>query len=120
MNSVKLQDWRFLALIVYGPGHLREIAGLSTQSGMTKPLIVADRGSATLPFLADLQSYLTHGGLASAIYSNISPNPRDDEIVVGKVKYKAGAHDGIIAIGGGSGMGGGKVLNLLANNDLEL
>ena len=120
MNFLEPQDWSFPVPIIYGPGRLSEIADLSTRAGMTKPLIVTDRGSAGLPFIADLKGYLSKGGLDSAIYSDISPNPRDDEIAAGKAQYRAGRHDGIIAIGGGSGMDGGKALALCANNDLDL
>ena len=37
-----------------------------------------------------------------------------------KAQYTAGDHEGVIAIGGGSGMDGGKALALTANNDLDL
>ncbi len=59
MNFLEPQDWSFPVPIIYGPGRLSEIADLSTRAGMTKPLIVTDRGSAGLPFIADLKGYLS-------------------------------------------------------------
>ena len=43
MNFLEPQDWSFPVPIVYGRGRLREIADLSTQAGMAKPLIAAAR-----------------------------------------------------------------------------
>ena len=41
-------------------------------------------------------------------------------MIDGKRKYHEGNHDGIIGIGGGSGMDGAKALSLIANNDYDI
>ena len=120
MSLLDPQDWSFPVPIAYGPGRLKEIAGMCRDAGMARPLVVTDRGSAGLPFLGDLMRYLSEGGLHAALYAEISPNPRDDEISGGKAMFRDGGHDGIIAIGGGSGMDGGKAIALTATNDIDL
>ena len=120
MSYLDPQDWSFPIPIAYGPGRLREIAGICRAHGTSAPLIVTDRGSAALPFIDDIQAYLTDAGLKPALYAAISPNPRDDEIAAGQALYRKGGYDGIIAIGGGSGMDGGKALALVAGNDIDL
>ena len=117
MNLLEPQDWSFPVPIAYGPGRLREISAFCTKAGMSRPLIVTDSGSRNLPFVAEIHHSLQNGGLAAEIFHNISPNPRDDEIALGRRQFRDGRHDGIIALGGGSGMDGGKAICLVAHND---
>lgn len=114
------QDWTFPIPIAYGPGRLSEIGQRCAALGLSNPLIVTDKGSRDLPFISQLQTYLGQAGLSSAIFSDISPNPRDDEIGAGRQSFRAGGHDAIIAIGGGSAMDGGKAICLTARNDIDI
>jgi alcohol dehydrogenase class IV len=119
-DLLAFQDWTFPIAIAYGPGRLSEIGDRCAGLGLRNPLIVTDRGSRALPFIGELQAHLRNAGLACAIFSDISPNPRDDEIGAGRDAFRAGRHDAIIAIGGGSAMDGGKAICLTANNDVDL
>ncbi|MEO0666589.1 MAG: iron-containing alcohol dehydrogenase [Pseudomonadota bacterium] len=114
------QDWTFPVPISYGPGRMVEIGQRCGALQITNPLIVTDRGSRNLPFIEQLQHHLHAAGIPSAVFGDISPNPRDDEIGAGKAMFRAGAHDAIIAIGGGSAMDGGKSICLTCNTDIDI
>ena len=114
------QDWTFPTFTAYGPGRFKEIGKFCNNFNITNALIVTDSGTVNLPFINDLSNYLSDAKLKSAIYSNISPNPRDDEIDGGCKKFIDGNHDAIIAIGGGSAMDGGKAISLTAKSGIPL
>lgn len=114
------QDWSFPVPIAFGPGRLSEIGQRCCTMHLKNPLIVTDSGSRNLPFIGQLQSHLAEAGLSSGVFSDISPNPRDDEIVTGRASFRSGGHDAIIAIGGGSAMDGGKAICLTAENEIDL
>ena len=114
------QDWSFPIPIAYGPGRLGEIGQRCVAMGLLNPLIVTDKGSRDLPFISRLYRYLTDAGLSTALFSEISPNPRDDEISIGCDSFRSGSHDAIIAIGGGSAMDGGKAICLTVKNEKDL
>ena len=111
-------DWMFPVPIHYGPGRLREVPHHCRAAGMSRPLVVTDRTSATLPFVGQLLDRLRADGLDHSLYCDISPNPRDIEIISGGACFRDGGHDGVVAIGGGSGMDGGKAIATIANNAL--
>lgn len=114
------QDWTFPTNTAYGPGRFKEIGDHCKKFGIRNPLIVTDNGSTKLPFIKELKELLIKANIKSDLFTDISPNPREDEISIGCKKYKDGNHDSIIAIGGGSAMDGGKLICLTANNDVPL
>ncbi|MFT7672207.1 MAG: alcohol dehydrogenase class IV [Gammaproteobacteria bacterium] len=120
MSMLEPQDWSFPVPITYDPGRLAEIADFCSNAGMNKPILVTDRGSRDLLFIASIMQTLKNNGLSCDIYSGISPNPRGDEIAAGRQMFRQGEHDGILAVGGGSGMDGGKAIVTVTNNDIDL
>ncbi len=114
------QDWGFPVPLSYGPGRIADIGLYCAMYGIEKPLIVTDRGSRDLPFIGKLSDDLGKASLTNVIFSDISPNPRDDEIKAGAATLRSGDHDGVIAIGGGSAMDGAKAICLTARTGLDV
>ena len=120
MDYLSYQNWTFPVPIRYGPGRIKELSEICQTKGIKKPLVVTDNGSKNLKFIENILSDLEDHQLKPGFFSNVSPNPRDTEILEGKLIFNKGDHDGIIAIGGGSGMDGGKAISLVANNDYDI
>ena len=120
MDYLSYQNWTFPVPIRYGPGRIKELSEICQTKGIKKPLVVTDNGSKNLKFIENIITDLEDHQLKPGFFSNVSPNPRDTEILEGKLIFNKGDHDGIIAIGGGSGMDGGKAISLVANNDYDI
>lgn len=107
-------NWNYPTPIRFGAGRIDEIAHACATAGITKPLLVTDRGLAEMEITKRTLSLLDDAGLGAAIFANVDPNPTDKNADEGVAFYRDGGFDGVIAFGGGSGLDLAKVIAFMA------
>ena len=103
-------NWSYPTSIRFGAGRISEIADACNAAGISKPLLVTDRGLANLPITQGTLALLDEAGLGRALFSEVDPNPNEKNLEQGLKAFNDGGHDGVIAFGGGSGLDLGKVI----------
>lgn len=114
MNELPKGNWNYPTAMRFGVGRIAELADVCKSLGVARPLIVTDPGLASLPMVAEALAATQAAGLASAVFSDIKPNPVGRNVDDGVAAYRAGDHDGVVAFGGGSGLDTGKAVALMA------
>jgi alcohol dehydrogenase class IV len=107
-------DWLFPTEIRFGAGRLVELSKACRRLGLQRPLIVTDRGLAGMPIGRLVREAASVGGLAPEVFAEIGENPDSRQIEAGVAAFRAHEADGVIALGGGSGLDAGKAIALLA------
>jgi alcohol dehydrogenase class IV len=107
-------NWSYPTAIRFGAGRIAELPQACAAAGMTRPLLVTDRGLAALPITARTLDILDAAGLGRAMFSEVDPNPTEENLAGGIAAFRAGGHDGVIAFGGGSGLDLGKLVAFMA------
>lgn len=102
--------WSYPTAIRSGSGRVSETGEACFDAGITNPLIVTDPGLVDLPPVAAVRAAVADAGLGSAVFSDLRPNPVGRDIDAGVAAFRAGGHDGVIAVGGGSALDVGKVI----------
>jgi alcohol dehydrogenase len=110
-------NWSYPTSIKFGAGRIAELADACQAAGMKKPLLVTDKGLATLPITTQTLALMDSNDLGSAMFSEVDPNPNEKNLTAGVAAYKAGGHDGVIAFGGGSGLDLGKMVAFMAGQN---
>ena len=68
---------------------------------------------AALPMIANAVASCRSAGLACDVFSDVQANPVEANVTHGVAAYRRGAHDGVIAFGGGSALDTGKAIALM-------
>ncbi|WP_372424517.1 iron-containing alcohol dehydrogenase [Salinarimonas chemoclinalis] len=96
--------WSYPTAIRFGAGRIAELPDACRAAGIGKPLLVTDRGLASMEITARALAILEEAGLGRALFAEVDPNPNEINLGAGLEAYRAGGHDGVVAFGGGSGL----------------
>ena len=107
-------NWSYPTAIRFGAGRIRELGASCAALGLKKPLLVTDRGLATLPITGEVLGLMEAAGLGRAMFAEVDPNPNEKNLEAGVRVYREGGHDGVIAFGGGSGLDLAKMVAFMA------
>jgi len=107
-------NWNYPTTIRMGCGRLNELPFVCKSLGIRKPLLVTDAGLAGMAFVERAIELIKAEGMSVALFSDVKPNPTGENILRGVQAYKSGGHDGVIALGGGSGLDAGKAIALMS------
>lgn len=110
-----IANWSYPTAIRFGAGRIKELADACQTLGMKRPLLVTDRGLASMVITQAALDQLEKAGLGRGLFAEVDPNPNDLNLAKGVEAFKAGHHDGVIAFGGGSGLDLGKLIAFQAH-----
>lgn len=88
--------------------------------GATKVLIVTGPQIIKNGWVRGVTDVLETEGISYEIYSDVTPNPREDEVMNGAEMYKAEECNALVAIGGGSNLDCAKGIGIVSSNNKHI
>ena len=110
-------NWNYPTNVWFGVDRSKQIQAACDSLNIKNPLIVTDPGLLETPIIDQINGELSS---KTNVYSDVQGNPTGTNVNNGVKVFLEGNHDGVIAIGGGSGMDAGKGIAFLAHQKRPL
>jgi alcohol dehydrogenase class IV len=102
---------------VFGPGSARLAGRYAKNLRFRKALVVTGPNLIRLGWAGQVIDSLREAGVATTIFADVTPNPRDYEVMAGAEVYRREGCDALVAVGGGSPMDCAKAIGIVCAND---
>ncbi len=118
MNNVNVDRLRkFVAPeFVFGTGARFLLDNYLKIYEIRRPMLVTDPGVSAAGWAGDIARILDQTGVKYTVFSQVTPNPKDSEVMTGAEIYRKEACDAIVALGGGSPMDCAKGIGIVCAN----
>lgn len=116
-HEIDLSLRKFVAPeFVFGLGARDLVGRYATNFGIQKVLVVTDPGVVAAGWADEVIAGLEAEGLSHVLFSDVTPNPRAEEVMDGADFYQSNGCDGIVAVGGGSPIDCAKGIGIVSSN----
>ena len=113
-------NWNYPTTMWVGENRIKDLAIACKSLSISKPLIVTDNGLAKSEIILNLLNLLKDNNLSVEIFSKVVGNPTGTNVIEGVKFYKKNKCNGVIAIGGGSGLDVGKAIAFMSGQTLPI
>jgi len=113
-------NWNYPTTMWVGQDRIKDLSIACKNLNINRPLLVTDKGLASSDIIQNSLSNLKQNSFEVILYSNVIGNPTGTNVDEGVGIYRKNNCDGVIAIGGGSGLDVGKAVAFMSGQDLPI
>ena len=113
---MSIVQFNFPTVIRFGENAVKEASKYLKNNNCVNVLIVTDPVLSKMRMVSDIQNDLDKNDLKNTVFSNISANPCESDVVNGVESFRINDCDSIIGIGGGAAMDTARAILLMANH----
>ena len=111
-----VNQYNYPTTILYGPGAVGELARRLAAAGDRSFVLVTDAGVVKAGLADRVRDPLVAAGLAVELFTDVHPNPIEEDVEKGVEAFRRAGASGLIALGGGSPMDVAKAIAVLVTH----